>query len=250
MSTIKTIGVEPLIHMRCYCHSEGCKRFHDEHITPGQLLLDAMASWEYKHAGHRVEYVMRYDVPRDYDDSLHERVGVEPWWLKYRENNNYQISFNASSTLTFTSLASLASDTNLLAGASSAVVDNGASAALLDLGLTAIVKEGTSPTVSTSILGYTWAKSDDSTYPDAITGSDATISATSTNVLNGWGAPWFNQIVDANSNRIYYQRPMSLQALNGGWLPRYWGVWFVQNTGVALASSGQEVTQKQSYIAG
>lgn len=255
--TIAIASLEDVrIFVRAYCHGKHenhLPRYHDIICNPDDLARQC-ESWEYKHSGPHclVSYTkQKHVIPRNYDDSRFEKMGRGPWFLEtgeFKENNNYQLAFNASAALTFTSLASLASDAALLAGASSAVVDNGASATLLDSSITAVMKTGTSPTLSTSIILNLWTKTDDSTYPDAITGSDATISITSTNVGNSFLVLAKSITVDATTGRVYPVQSISLANLLG-WV-RYWGVWAVQNTGAALASSGSSVTAKQSYVAG
>lgn len=257
MSSLKTVpgGVE--VDMRAECH--GCQRYHDIRCHPDQMIAQ-MSSWEYKHAGPNCDVTytkQRHRIARDVAllfSNMFNPQDAPPWFLntnEYKENVNFQLAFNASSNLTFTSINSLASDTNLLAGASSAVVDNGASGTLLDLGLTGLVKAGSSTlTASREIDLYVWSKIDDSTYPDTITGSDATITITSTNVLNAGLVLAKSVTPDTTTNRIYPIASMSLAALFGSFLPRYWGVWVVQNTAVALASSGHQITQKQSYVVG
>jgi hypothetical protein len=259
LTTLET----PQVHSRAVCN--GCRRYHDIRCAPEQMIHQ-MASWEYKHsrAGCDIAFLkLKHRIPRGWDHTstgkrlnrliCEFREWLLPWWLRtseFRENANFQWSFNASSNLTWTSLNSLASDTNLLAGASSAVVDNGASATLLEIGLTGFIKAGSSPTANKEIDTWAWSTIDDTpTYPDAISGNDATISMTSTNVLNNALSPVCSFTNDSTASRVYYRSALSLSAIFGGLMPRKWGLWAVHNTGVALASSGHQWTAKQSYVA-
>lgn len=151
-------------------------------------------------------------------------------------------SYGASAALTMT-LASLASDTNLLAGRSSAVVDNTSDLGV-DVFVSGVIETGTSPTVSTNIEVWAWAILDDTpTYPDAITGSDANVSLTSLNVKTAGAFKLGTLItIDATTNRKY-PFLFSLAALFGGTAPKKWGIWIVHNTGVALAASGSTVSK-------
>lgn len=259
MSTIKTID-GPQNHVRMGCHT--CKRYHDAVIPcddPTRLLRE-LESWEYKHHGHELPYpvFLKRDIPRDYDDSAFEAMGKGPWWLPgagFRENTNFQTSYVASAALTITSFNSLASDSNLLAGGSSAVVDNGATGAPLEIGVTAQIKNGTTPTTAKEVDLYAWAKLDDSTYPDAITGSDAAITISNTEAVNNALAQLVSWPSSTTTGSTYPTgwhtlKPVALGALFGGFLPRYWGVWIVHNTVAAFASSGHVVSQKGLYVAG
>lgn len=150
--------------------------------------------------------------------------------------------YGASAALSIT-LASLASDTNLLAGRSSAVVDNTANLSVDEL-ITGVIKTGTTPTVSTQVYVYVWAILDDvPTYPDTISGSDANISITSANVLNAGAFKLAASItVDATTGRNY-PFSFSLAALFGGAAPKKYGVWVVQNTAAALNASGSTISR-------
>lgn len=262
IATQERDGVQALYRFEC----AGCRRYHEELSHPNEFQRHA-DSWAYKHSlpTCEVSYVkLWHKIPRGFDErslikrAMH-RLGAAfsdwmlPWYLRsweFKPNANFQLSFNASSNLTITSLNSLASDTNLVAGASSAVVDNGASATLLDLVISGFIKAGTSPTASQAIYAYAWTTVDDTpTYPDTVSGSDAAISITSANVRDGFMRPFWGQTIDSTTNRIYYTGGNSLNDVFGGAVRKY-GVWCVHNTGVALAASGHQFTVKQSYISG
>jgi hypothetical protein len=143
-------------------------------------------------------------------------------------------TYGSTAALTVTSLASLASDTNLLAGWSSAVIANGTNLAVSEK-ITGLIKTGTSPTVSTNVFVYLWAALDDTpTYPDTITGSEGAKTITSANVRDSGAFKLANVItVDSTSNRIY-PFVVDVAQLFGGHMPKNYGVFIVQNTGAAL----------------
>lgn len=150
--------------------------------------------------------------------------------------------YNSAASIVGAALNSLASDTNLLAGWSSAVQDNTANLSIDEL-ITGFIKAGsTAPTAGTTIEIWAWGVLDDTpTYPDQITGSQAAITLTSRNVIYGGAFRLGTAItVDATANRIY-PFAFSLASLFGGLCPRKWGIWIVQNTAQALASSGHAV---------
>lgn len=139
----------------------------------------------------------------------------------------YGNSFN----LTLTA-ASLASDTNLLAGRSSAAVDN-ISPLYSDVLLAGFWTAGTSPTASKTVEFWAWANIDDTpTYPDTITGSDANITLTSADIKGAALRLIASIPTDNTSNRKYTFAPTSLVSLFGA-MPKKWGVFIVHNTGVA-----------------
>ncbi len=150
-------------------------------------------------------------------------------------------SYSASSALTSTNLQSLASDSNLLAGWSSAVQDN-TSNLYDDVMISMLIKMGTSPTVGKQIQVWAWSILDDTpTYPDTIDGTEATKTITSANIL---GAGAFKQAGvitnDSTTGRIY---PLTFTLVQlFGFMPKKWGLFVVQNTGAALASSGNVVS--------
>lgn len=161
--------------------------------------------------------------------------------------------YGSSSSLTVTSLKSLASDTNLLAGWSSAVIDNSTNLSVTEK-ISYQIKAGTTPTVSTNIFIYVWAALDDTptpTYPDTITGSEGAKTITSTNVLNSGAFKLGAAItVDATTGRVY-SGAFDVAALFGGHMPKRYGVFIVHNTVAALDASTQviersDVTQYQS----
>lgn len=144
----------------------------------------------------------------------------------------YGITFDLTITV-----ASLASDASLLAGRSCAAVDN-TSNLYLDYGFQGFSTTGTSPTVSTTIEWWLWWSVDGTNYPDAITGSDANISASS--LVNKQAA--FRligvQIVTASSNVKYIMPPFNVKSWIG-WTPPKFGIFVVHNTAVNLnATSG------------
>lgn len=133
-------------------------------------------------------------------------------------------------------IAALASDSTLLAGRASTAVDNTTNLDLDHL-VSGLITTGTSPTAGTTI--EVWAYADYKTaagvptYPNAITGTDANKSITSLNVKLGALRQVALITVDATSNQGYHFAPVSIAALFGG-MPKFWGLFVVQNTGVAL----------------
>jgi hypothetical protein len=159
-------------------------------------------------------------------------------------------SYGSSAALTVTNLASLASDTNLLAGWSSAVIANGTNLSVSEK-ITGLIKTGTSPTVSTFIFIYLWAALDDTpTYPDTITGSEALKTLTSANVRDAGAFKLADIITVTATSNVVYPFSVDVSQMFGGHMPKNYGVFIVHNTGVALNAtqvvSRADVTQYQN----
>ena len=146
--------------------------------------------------------------------------------------------YGTQATITIT-LASLADDnTNGTAGRASTAVVN-ATANDLDHIVSGKIRTGTSPTAGRNIEIWAYAQIDDTpTYPDSITGTDAAKTMTSANVLLGALRFVTALPVDATSNRDYFLAPTSIAQLFGGVLPKRWGLWILNRTGVALNATG------------
>lgn len=146
-------------------------------------------------------------------------------------------SYPATSSVAITiTAASLAPDSALLAGRASTAVDNTTNNDIDHL-VSGLVTTGTSPTVGTII--EVWAYADYKTatgtpsYPNAITGTDAAKSITSVNVKLAGLRQVATITVDATSNQGYVFAPVSIASLFGA-MPKFWGLFLVHNTGVAL----------------
>lgn len=154
---------------------------------------------------------------------------------------------STSSTALTISLASLASGSSgvFTAGQESTAVDNTSNLDLDHL-LSGFITTGTSPTASRSINVYVYANISSSsgtpTYPDVLDGTDSAETFTSANVMNSAIKLAASITSDNSSNRAYYFGPISVAALFGGSMPKFWGVFVAHDTAVALNStSGNHV---------
>jgi len=143
--------------------------------------------------------------------------------------------FGSVQTMTIT-LASLASDTNLLIGRQSTVIDQKDVDDAIDVLVGGKVTTGTSPTASRQIEIWSFASFDDATYNANAGSSDAgmTVTAESKTLLR------LLTIIPthATSDTAYNWGPFSISQAYGGFIPVQWGIWMVHNTGVALNSTG------------
>jgi hypothetical protein len=139
------------------------------------------------------------------------------------------LSYATPITLTIT-LASLASDTNLIAGRISTAVDNSTNG-YVDFLVGGKVTTGTSPTAARQIEVWAYGSYDGTTYSAGAGGTDANFSPTGEKNLMR-----LLQIIptDATSNHTYEWGPLSIAQAFGGTAPPKWGIYMVHNTAVAL----------------
>jgi hypothetical protein len=127
-------------------------------------------------------------------------------------------------------LASLASDTNLVAGRESTAVDN-ATDQFIDFLVGGKITTGTSPTASRQIEVWAYGSYDGVAFSAGATGQDANFSPA--------GEKTQLKLItviptDSTSNHAYEWGPFSIAQAFGGIVPSKWGLFVVHNTGVAL----------------
>jgi hypothetical protein len=145
--------------------------------------------------------------------------------------NNILIKYDTRGTLT-AAVASLASDTNLLAGIESAVLDN-TTAGMSDYLLSGKVTTGTSPTASRQI--EVWAVAwDGSGWPDVFDGTTSSETITSADIKSIICRAVAIMPTNNTSDRAYHFTGVSLAQAFGGTLPSKVVLFVVHNTGVAL----------------
>ena len=136
-------------------------------------------------------------------------------------------------TMTMT-LASLASDTNLVAGRESTAVDQKDTDDAIDCLVGGKVRTGTSPTASRQIEVWLYGSYDDTTFSGGATGSDANLTPSEKTLMK-----LLTVIPTGNtSDKDYQWGPFSVAQAFGGMLPVQWGVYIVHNTGVNLNATG------------
>jgi hypothetical protein len=148
-----------------------------------------------------------------------------------------RLKYGTQTTITL-SLASLADDnTNALVGrASTAVVNTNND---VDHLVSGDIRTGTSPTAARTIEIWAYAQIDDTpTYPDGITGTDAAKTFTSDGVKQSALRFLHAIVIEAASDRDYFMPPTSIAQAFGGVLPKRWGLFVVNRTGVALHATG------------
>lgn len=145
-------------------------------------------------------------------------------------------AYASSAALTIT-LASLATDSNLLAGVESDAVDN-SSNLYLDYLLSGKITVGTSPTTAKEIRVYVAGLLDDSAWPDVFDGTGSAETVTNANIRDA--ALKLAAVLPtlATSDCGYFFGPISVAALFGGVCPKKFVVFVTHNTGVNLNATG------------
>ena len=138
------------------------------------------------------------------------------------------------------------------AGAQSAVVTSGTSNNVtgISVGLDIVLPSIASPTASTKVDVYVWGTNDDSGYPGGSTGNEVitgsagtiTVSATATLVLRWIGSITQTLTTTAQTVRADYDITASL-----GFIPRRWGLVFLNNTGATLSTTGHAAEYTETY---
>lgn len=141
-------------------------------------------------------------------------------------------TYGSSSAMTMT-LASLASDTSLVAGRESTAVDNKDTDDAVDVQVGGKVTTGTSPTASRQIEVWLYGSYDDVEFSGGASGSDANLTPDAKSLLK-----LLTVIPTTNtSDKTYRWGPFSVAQAFGGSMPVQWGVYIVHNTGVNLNST-------------
>ena len=146
-----------------------------------------------------------------------------------------KLSYPAASDLTIT-LASLASDTNLLTGRESATIDNTANL-YLDILISGKITAGTSPTASRSIEVWAVGSWDGTNWPDVFDGTESAETITSADIKASV-TRYLAAMATANtSDRAYHFGPVSLASAFGGTLPPKVVLFVTHSTGQNLNST-------------
>lgn len=158
--------------------------------------------------------------------------------------SDIKTKYPATSSLALVlTLTGLASDSNLLVGRASTAIDNTANQDLDHL-VSGVIAAGTSPTANTSIEIWAYASYKTAagapTYPDGITGADVGKTMTAAGVKFGALRLVATITVDNSTGRIYPFAPVSIASLFGA-MPKFWGLFVVHNTGVALSAAGHDL---------
>jgi hypothetical protein len=155
-----------------------------------------------------------------------------------------KLAYGTATDLTIT-LASLATDANLLTGRESAAIDN-TSLLVLDYLVSGKITAGTSPTAARSIEVWAVGSWDGTNWPDVFDGTDSAETITSADIKASV-CRFLAAMATANtSDRAYHFGPVSLAAAFGGVLPPKIVLFVTHSTAVALnATAGNHQIRLQ-----
>lgn len=146
--------------------------------------------------------------------------------------------YPASTTLTVTNLASLASSSTWIAGWESSTYDN-SSNLYPDVRVAMLVKVGTTPTTNTQIIVWVAAENGDGVWPDVLDGTESAETWTNAEMRDaGCRLGAVCNIVSTTSNLVYPIDIGSVAALFGGIMPKKFVLFLAHNTGANLNASG------------
>jgi hypothetical protein len=146
-----------------------------------------------------------------------------------------KLAYGTASDLTIT-LASMATDTNLLTGRESATIDNSANL-FLDYLVSGKITAGTSPTAARSIEVWAVGSWDGTNWPDVFDGTESAETITSADIKASV-CRFVAAMATANTtDRTYHFGPVSLAAAFGGVIPPKVVLFITHSTGVNLNST-------------
>lgn len=130
-------------------------------------------------------------------------------------------------------LASLASDTSLVAGRESTALDQKDTLDAIDVLVGGKVTTGTSPTASRQIEVWAYGSYDDTEFSGSASGSDANLTVVAKTTMR------LLVIIPTSSTSdvAYKWGPYSIAQAFGGVIPVQFGIFIVHNTGVNLNST-------------
>jgi hypothetical protein len=148
--------------------------------------------------------------------------------------NDILTKYGAQQTIT-AAIASLASDTNLLAGLESSVIDN-TSDGYEDIILSGFITVGTGPTASRAI--EVWAIAwNGSGWPDVFDGTTSAETITSQDIKNSICKSVASISTTSTADRRYDFTGVSARSVFGGVLPSKFVLFVTHSTGVNLNST-------------
>lgn len=147
------------------------------------------------------------------------------------------VNYSSNTAITM-DLSALASSATFVAGRESSQVDNTTNK-YVDVLVSGSVSVGTTPTANTSILVYVYGADTSlaTTAIDVLDGTDSAETLTNVGILNALRLGAAINVPAATTDVQYFVLPFSVAALFGGVVPKFWGLYVAQNTGVALRTN-------------
>lgn len=158
------------------------------------------------------------------------------------------LQYGSSTSLACTSFNSLGSSSTAVA--SSAVGITSTTNNITDIMISVGVTVGAiTPSATTLVYIYAYGSEDGLVYPGGQSGSVEVLGTDSAETLSSFGnnLKFLGSIMCHTASIQIVSNPMSLAAAFGGLLPRKWGIVVQNQSGVALAASGNFVKYTEVY---
>lgn len=161
-----------------------------------------------------------------------------------------KLAYRASSNLTVTNLAGVASSSTLVAGWTSGTIDN-TSNLDLDILVTAKLTLESSGLSAGEVRVYAYSMLDDSNWPDLFSsgteGTEGTATVHDTEMRDSGLRLLWGTVTDTGASDVYTMPATSLAQAFGGTLPPKVALFITQSSGTTLETTGQQVTLKGVY---
>lgn len=209
-----------------YDNSAVCLDCGHQHLIPKseQISEQPWLDWLAKHPGHET-----FILPHRLLSRLSQPL---------RENADVKAAYIASAAYNIT-LASLASDTNLLAGRESDGINSSTNKALDEL-VAGKITVGTTPTTAKQIEVHAVGTLNDTpTYPDVFDGTESAETISNAQIKNAICASIvIIEIVATTSDLAYPFKPTGIRQLFGDALPSAHVLFVTHNSVAALNATG------------
>lgn len=157
-----------------------------------------------------------------------------------------KMAYVASSDLTVTNLAGLASSSTWVAGWESDAIDN-TSNLYLDYSIEAEITVESAGLAAGEIRLYLVGLLTDGNWPDVFDGTESTETVTDTEIRDVICRLGGFTVTDTGASDVYYVTVPSVSAVFNGNLPAKFVIFITQSTNTTLETSGQRVTIKGYY---
>lgn len=158
--------------------------------------------------------------------------------------------YRASSNLTVTNLAGVASSATWLAGWTSGTIDNTTNLDLDQLVSAQFTVESAGLSAG-EIRVYAYTMLDDSTWPDLFSsgteGTEGTATVADTETRDSALVLLWATVTDTSASRVYPMPQTSIVSRLGALPPKY-AIFVAQSTGTTLETTGQQVTVKGASV--
>lgn len=159
---------------------------------------------------------------------------------------DYKTKYGTNAAITIT-LASLASDTNLLAGREGTAIDNTSELAV-EILISGHIKVNATVTTGREIDIYVFCDDGNARYPDVLDGTDSNETITSAAIRNGMLKLLHTIYIDGTASATYEFVGLPVSGLFGGVVPKKVGTWVVHNTGNAFSATGGDHEMRYQVI--